>query len=51
MVMLPAHIGQDDQGCLDVPGGPQADLFFTEDLPQAMNSAYPCWRLRRAGGR
>lgn len=41
LVVLPAHIGQDDQGCLDVPGGPQAALFVTEDLPQAMSSAYP----------
>lgn len=41
LVVLPAHIGQDDQGCLDVPGGSQAALFLTEDLPQAMNSAYP----------
>ena len=41
MVVLPAHIGQDDQGCLDVPGGSQAALFLTEDLPRAMNSAYP----------
>ena len=41
LVVLPAHIGQDDQGCLDVPGGAQAALFVTEDLPQAMNSAYP----------
>ncbi len=41
LVMLPAHIGRDDQGCLDVPGGSQAATFLTEDLPQAMESAYP----------
>jgi enterochelin esterase-like enzyme len=41
LVMLPAHIGQDDQACLDVPGGSQAATFLTEDLPQAVDSAYP----------
>jgi enterochelin esterase-like enzyme len=40
VVMLPAAVGQDDQGCLNVPGGAQAALFFTEDLPQAVDSAY-----------
>lgn len=44
MVMLPATVGgragAADQGCLDVPGGPQAATFFTQDLPQAMASAY-----------
>ncbi len=40
LVMLPATIGQQDQGCLDVPGGTQAATFFTEDLPQAVGSAY-----------
>jgi enterochelin esterase-like enzyme len=41
LVVLPAQIGQGDQGCVDVPGGPQAALFLSEDLPQAMTSAYP----------
>jgi enterochelin esterase-like enzyme len=40
VVMLPATVGQHDQGCLNVPGGTQAALFFTEDLPQAVDSAY-----------
>lgn len=39
LVMLPARIGP-DQGCLDVPGGTQAAMFFTEDLPQAVGSVY-----------
>jgi len=39
LVMLPARIGP-DQGCLDVPGGTQAAMFFTEDLPQAVGSGY-----------
>ena len=39
-VMLPAVVGQHDQGCLNVPGGTQAAMFFTEDLPQAIDSAY-----------
>ena len=41
VVTLPAEIGQHDQGCLNVPGGTQADLFFTQDLPQIVGSAYP----------
>jgi enterochelin esterase-like enzyme len=40
VVMLPAEVGQHDQGCLNVPGGTQADLFFTQDLPQIVGSAY-----------
>ncbi|HUK68893.1 MAG TPA: hypothetical protein VLW50_09115 [Streptosporangiaceae bacterium] len=30
-----------DLGCLDVPGGPQAATFFAQDLPTAIESAYP----------
>jgi hypothetical protein len=40
LVMLPARVGLDDQGCLNVPGGPQAATFFSQDLPEAMHSAY-----------
>jgi len=42
MVMLPARVGSQaaDQGCLDVPAGPQAGTFFSQDLPQAVESAY-----------
>jgi enterochelin esterase-like enzyme len=40
IVMLPAEVGHNDQGCLNVPGGTQADLFFTQDLPQIVGSAY-----------
>ncbi|GAU66568.1 hypothetical protein SSP35_03_02160 [Streptomyces sp. NBRC 110611] len=29
-----------DTECVDVPGGPQAETFFTQDLPEAMKSAY-----------
>ncbi len=42
--MLPARVGSQadaaDQGCLDVPDGPQAGTFFAQDLPQAVESAY-----------
>jgi enterochelin esterase-like enzyme len=44
MVMLPAQVGDPadatDQGCLDVPGGAQATTFFSQDLPQALASAF-----------
>ncbi|MEU7228181.1 alpha/beta hydrolase [Streptomyces chrestomyceticus] len=29
-----------DTECVDVPGGPQAETFFTEDLPEAVKAAY-----------
>ncbi|MEB8338298.1 alpha/beta hydrolase [Streptomyces endophyticus] len=29
-----------DTECVDVPGGPRAETFFTEDLPEALESAY-----------
>ena len=44
-VMLPATVAAGDQACLDVPGGPQAGMFFSEDLPAVVRTAY-----RVAGG-
>lgn len=29
-----------DTECVDVPGGPQAETFFTQDLPEAVKAAY-----------
>ncbi|MFI9205734.1 alpha/beta hydrolase [Streptomyces sp. NPDC053048] len=29
-----------DTECVDVPGGPQAETYFTKDLPEALRSAY-----------
>lgn len=40
LVMLPASFGQDDQGCLNAPGGAQAATFFSQDLPDALHVAY-----------
>ena len=40
VVMLPPQVGRNDEGCLNVPGGTQAALFFTQDLPQIIDSAY-----------
>lgn len=39
-VMLPATIAPRDQACLDVPGGPQAGMFFSQDLPAVLRAAY-----------
>jgi Putative esterase len=39
-VMLPATVGAGDQACLDVPGGPQAGAFFSQDLPAVLQAAY-----------
>ena len=41
VVVLPATVGgRADQGCLDVPAGPQAATFFSQDLPVALAHAY-----------
>ncbi|TSB18078.1 alpha/beta hydrolase [Streptomyces benahoarensis] len=41
MVMVrPTIAPPRDTECVDVPGGPQAETFFTKDLPDAMRSAY-----------
>ncbi|RLV01519.1 esterase [Streptomyces griseocarneus] len=29
-----------DTECVDVPGGPQAETYFTKDVPEALRSAY-----------
>ncbi|MGA5268134.1 alpha/beta hydrolase [Streptomyces lydicamycinicus] len=39
-----------DTECVDVPGGPQAETFFTKDLPDAMKSAYRVGRDPSAWG-
>jgi len=39
LVMLPPGPGQ-DLGCLNLPGGAQAALFFAQDLPAAVGSRY-----------
>jgi len=39
-VLPPSVARRSGRGCLDVPGGPQAATFFTQDLPQALAHAY-----------
>jgi Putative esterase len=41
VMTTPAVAGGRDRGCLDVPGGPQAATFFSQDLPAAIQAAYP----------
>ena len=41
VMLTPAVAGGRDRGCLDVPGGPQAATFFSQDLPAAIQAAYP----------
>jgi hypothetical protein len=41
VMLAPAVAGGRDRGCLDVPGGPQAATFFSQDLPAAIRAAYP----------
>lgn len=45
VVMLPASIAPGaGRSCLDVPGGPQAATFFTQDLPPLIRSGFPASR-------
>jgi hypothetical protein len=39
LVTVPAGL-RTDPGCLNVPGGPQAALFFAQDLPEAIGSQF-----------
>ncbi|GAA1238619.1 alpha/beta hydrolase-fold protein [Kitasatospora nipponensis] len=40
VMMRPSPIANRDTECMDVPGGPQVETYFTEDLPKAMASGY-----------
>ncbi|MEV4557694.1 alpha/beta hydrolase-fold protein [Kitasatospora sp. NPDC049285] len=40
VMMRPTLVGNRDTECMDVPGGPQVETFFTEDLPKAMAADY-----------
>ncbi|MEU1818033.1 alpha/beta hydrolase-fold protein [Streptomyces roseifaciens] len=39
-----------DTECVDVPGGPQAETYFTKDLPEALKSAYRVGHAASAWG-
>lgn len=45
VVVSPRVAGPADTGCLDLPGGPQAATFFTQDLPQAVQASFQASRL------
>jgi S-formylglutathione hydrolase FrmB len=40
VLMRPTLAPPRDTECMDVPGGPQVESFFTQDLPTALGSAY-----------
>lgn len=40
VMMRPTVVGNRDTECVDVPGGPQAETFFTTDLPKALATTY-----------
>ncbi|MEV8097477.1 alpha/beta hydrolase-fold protein [Kitasatospora sp. NPDC085879] len=40
VMMRPTLAGNRDTECMDVPGGPQVETFFTEDLPHALGGTY-----------
>ncbi|MFE0461890.1 alpha/beta hydrolase [Kitasatospora sp. NPDC058965] len=40
VMMRPSPIANRDTECMDVPGGPQVETFFTEDLPRALATGY-----------
>ena len=41
VMLSPAVAGGRDSACLDVPAGPQAATFFSQDLPAAIQASYP----------
>ncbi|MFI9272318.1 alpha/beta hydrolase [Kitasatospora sp. NPDC052896] len=40
VMMTPTVVGNRDTECMDIPGGPQVETFFTEDLPKAVESGF-----------
>ncbi|GAA4994542.1 alpha/beta hydrolase [Kitasatospora paranensis] len=40
LMMRPTVDSNRDTECMDIPGGPQVETFFTKDVPQAMASRY-----------
>lgn len=40
VMMRPTIVGNRDTECMDVPGGPQVETFFTADLPHAIAGTY-----------
>ncbi|GAA0422584.1 alpha/beta hydrolase-fold protein [Streptomyces luteireticuli] len=40
VMLAPTIASPRDTECVDVPDGPQAETFFTKDLPEALRSAY-----------
>ncbi|WP_035850529.1 alpha/beta hydrolase [Kitasatospora azatica] len=40
VMMRPSPIANRDTECMDVPGGPKVETYFTEDLPKALASGY-----------
>ena len=47
VMMRPTVAPPRDTECVDIPGGPQTETFFTKDLPEAVSAALP----GRAAGR
>ncbi|MEV7602460.1 alpha/beta hydrolase-fold protein [Kitasatospora sp. NPDC089797] len=43
----PSVVPSRDTECVDVPGGPRTETWFTKDVPEALHSAY---RLGRSAG-
>ncbi|MFF2043191.1 alpha/beta hydrolase [Kitasatospora sp. NPDC058170] len=40
VMMRPTLSGNRDTECMDIPGGPQVETFFTSDLPKALATTY-----------
>jgi S-formylglutathione hydrolase FrmB len=50
IMMRPTVAPPRDTECVDVPGGPQAETFFTKDLRKAITSHYRVGRQARSWG-
>ncbi|GAA2144338.1 alpha/beta hydrolase [Actinomadura napierensis] len=50
VMMRPTVVEGWDTECADVPGGPQVETFFAQDVPEAVSGAYRTARTRAGWG-
>ncbi|MFB4303509.1 alpha/beta hydrolase [Actinomadura sp. NTSP31] len=50
VMMRPTVVEGWDTECADVPGGPQVETFFAQDVPEAVSGAYRTARTRTGWG-
>ncbi|TDD64158.1 esterase [Actinomadura darangshiensis] len=50
VMLRPSMVKGRDTECLDIPGGPQTATFFSQDMPEAVRSAYRVSDARKGWG-